>query len=106
VGVVVVAPDVAVAGTLIHRDGLDEGAVGVQPYRGVTEVGGHLLEGARERGAETRAAPARVHPHPLDLADPRLQLLNPATGHGLAVAGGDHESARTGSHVLVAVVVA
>ena len=48
VGVVVVPPDVAIARALVHRDGLDEGAVGVQPHRGVTEVGGHLLEVAQQ----------------------------------------------------------
>ena len=68
--------------------------------RPVAEPSGLGLEMAQHPRPEPGAAPLRVDPHPLDLADARADLLHAAARDRPAVARGDHEHPRAGRHRL------
>src|SRR6185437_5673818 len=61
-GVVVVAVDLPVAGTLVHGDRLGQRLVGVQPEDRVAEGAGLVFQVTQQAGAEAGAAPVVVDP--------------------------------------------
>ena len=64
----------------------------------VAELGGDLLEVAQQPGAEPGAAPVRVHPHPLDLADAGASRWTPPHATGTPSLVATTKRPRAGRH--------
>src|ERR1041384_2249502 len=67
VRLVVERGDLAIAGRAIHRDRLDERAVGLEPDHARAVLAGARLELGEQAATDAEAARRRGHPHALDL---------------------------------------